>query len=236
MEVTYILLPSQTTFEVGGTDIDAFVSTMSNTVDYAKVIIVPVVTLTGSCIRLVTQDYAKHLPKGIPKGAVFNAKSKKAGTIKDLLPDADKYVLIMLPTSHPIPPGEDAIVKKGIPNDVMADTFRAMGPASMSWLEVMTGLDKGVVAYNSDLQKAVLTNHVALDTLFPPGVDPTKFNFTSTTATLHSPPVDEDEDSEVAQAIGELQNLLRACKARNSPATVLSPTGQYPPLLGLRHE
>ena len=70
--LTYILLPCPTTFEVGGKDIDAFVSTMSNTVDLAKVIIVPVVTLTGSCIRLVTQ-YAKHLPKGIPKGAVVLA-------------------------------------------------------------------------------------------------------------------------------------------------------------------
>ena len=111
----------------------------------------------------------------------------------------------------------------------MADTFRSMGPASMSWLEIMTGIDSGVVAYDADLQKAVLANHAALDTLFPSGVDPTKFNFTSTTATLHSPPVDEDEDSEVAQAIVELQNLLRACKARNSPASVLSPSaGQYP--------
>ena len=71
--LTYILLPCPTTFEVGGKDIDAFVSTMSNTVDLAKVIIVPVVTLTGSCIRMVTQEYAEHLPKGIPKGAVVLA-------------------------------------------------------------------------------------------------------------------------------------------------------------------
>ena len=114
--LTYFLLRCQTTFEVGGTDIDAFVATMSNTVDLAKVIIVPGVTLTGSGISLVTQEHAKHIPKSIPKGAVFQSKTKKAETIQAFLPNTEKHVLIMLPTAHPIPPGEEAIVK-GIPND-----------------------------------------------------------------------------------------------------------------------
>ena len=233
--INYAFLPCATTFEHGGTTIDAYVVSISNMADMAKTVIIPSDSLSSSSIHLVTAELAKKLPKGIPKGQSFSGTTKKAADIKSFLPDAaEKYVLIIMPNTHPIPPGESSVIK-GHPNDGMADIFREMGTLSSAWLKIMANLDEDVVKFNVDLQNAAITNKATLAQHFPGATIESKLVFLTPYAILHQVPLDEDEDSELAGAEQELAILLQACKMRNNPAPIHTP-GQPPSTVGGIHD
>jgi len=132
---------------------DVFIGTVSNTMDMAQAIIVPVDTITCSSIHLVSHDLAKQLNKDIPKGVAFTNTYKKAGKIKDLISKSGaRFVLILLPTVYPIPPVE-ADFAKGTPNDAIEDSFRAMCDTSFAQMKVMTKLDSGVEPFSDAIGK-----------------------------------------------------------------------------------
>ena len=230
--ITYALVPCSAFLEIEGKEINTFVATMSNVVDTAHIVVVPADTLSSSSIHLVTQEFAKTLPKSIPKGTAFTDTSAKAKTIKSFLPTpGQKYHLVILPNALPIRPGEEAIVK-GIPNDVMCDTFRSMGDVGYSWLQIMTDSDEGAIAFNIDLQTTALANKTELDKHFPGGELSKSLLFQKPWATLHNPPVEDDEEGPLAMAITELRSQLLACKERNAPAQTVSPNSRLPRSVG----
>ena len=95
--------------------------------------------MTGSTLRIVTADFAKQLPKKIPTGKVLKANTKKAINIRDFLPvnaDTVYYVLFCCPNTVSISGGEDYTVK-GVPDDSMHESFRALGDYDIAWLQII---------------------------------------------------------------------------------------------------
>ena len=102
-----------------------------------------------------------------------------------------------------------------------------MTEGSFPWLQIMAELDSSVAPFNAELQEAVLTHKVELDAHFPKTTNNAKRTYQHPVAALHSLPVLDDEDCELARAVSELKNNLLSCKARNEPA-IPSPSSRPP--------
>lgn len=83
--------------------------------------------IVGSTLRLVLSTFAKTLPTKWPQGKALKGTTVKAATIKNLLPkQSDSYVMVLQPTTFPVPSNVDHVVK-GKADDNAADTFRSYG-------------------------------------------------------------------------------------------------------------
>jgi len=225
IQVRAVLLP---TAFLNPQDEEGYVATISNLASAAQLVTLSAREVNGSTIRMVTDVFAKTLPKDIPRGTSFKQTTRKAASIKDLIPEAGtNYVLILCPNTFPINSGTSHTVK-GTPDEGMGDAFRDLGELGLPWLQIMANLDNGVAPFDEALQSAATNNKIALDTVYPaytssilltslPSLDFTR------------PPIDEDDDSEGADlvtAIKAIRASLSECIRRNMPAP---PTTQQLP-------
>ena len=215
--ITPMLLPILGIDDSAGTEVNVFVTTLSNSAMDGRAVLVPYQDMTGSTIRLVTHEFAKTLPTKIPKGQPFLNTVKKLAPIKDLLPadaTATKYVLVLCPNMLGIPAGE-AETNKGVLDDNMAEHFRDLGKHAIAWANIATDLADGVIPFNPEIQKLAVDNKVDFGVHFPKHTSTITLT-TSQAMHFGTPPAVEDEDDAITATIQELRAQMKAATVRNT--------------------
>ena len=228
--ITPILLPILGIDEdASGAEQDAIVATLSNVASEPQIVIVNPEHMMGSTFRMVTMEFAKALPKKIPRGKPFLNNCRKCATIAALMPtdsDTVKYVLVLVPNVIGIPAGTTATVK-GKADESMAEYFADLGDCGKPWLMLQTDLSASVVLFCAALQPLVENNKLEIDIYYPEHSAIVDLTLTNA-ITFTSPPAVDDEDDAIQPTIADLRAQLVACMTRNMPptppATALLPT------------
>lgn len=220
----FFLLPTSGINETGGVEEDVYLATTSNNAGMARMVIIPQRVITGSTIRLVKTEFAKALPaswkwKGIP----FKSSTKKAESIKSLLPSTATYVLIRVPNTFPISPGNSSAYK-GAADDTLVGSFEEQnGELGKQWLMLQGTLSGSISAFDLALQTLVEDNKDALGTIYPQGGrTPTRLS-PHPHVNMQPLPMEDDEDHPLQPTIIQLTSALKSCVVRNLPPQVQAP-------------